>query len=1061
MRTRRLTDRLETLECRDVPTYFGNQLFPLDNPWNQIVTNAPVAGNSAAIINRMVARHGGTAPRVHADFGNPLTDGALYGIPINVVDSTVAKVTVNIPSFGYPDESDLVRVPIPAGAVIEGDGPTGPAAPASRGDSHLLVYDKSANVLYELFQAVRPAETTFPYGGTKAAGQWGAYQISVWDLKANTFRTIGATSADAAGLPILPGLVRPDDVLPVAQGGQGVIDHAIRMTVQQSANLFAYPASHKASSLSGSDLPRMGERFRLKASFVIPSTWSAEAKAIAQAMKTYGMIVADNGSDMFFTGTPSDQWNMDSVLQVQAIRATDFDVVDMTPVLTGIDVNSGSVTGGATVTITGKNFSGAAGQLRVLFGTTEATAVTVVSDTQVIATVPAHAAGVVDVRVQSGSQRTDVNGNQVFFGAGTSAIVPAGQFTFTPAPATLDVSLTGPLSAIRGPEQSLTATITDTGTFTTREIRWDFGDGAGTDWTPVTDAASRVGKHVFTTLGNPQVTVHVRDDAGRVASATLGLVIQPAMRSGNDLLIGGGAGADLIALTPLATANTFAVRLNGVAIGNYAFTGNVQVFGNDGADVVTVNGGAGNDTITVSPSGVSLNGRSITGNGIEYWQIAALGGNDTISVAAGSVARVDGGAGVDTVLGPDGANAWVIGTATTATLNGLPIVGVESLVGGAGADSFTLTAPTAFAGTIKGGAGNDSLTRTGPGNNYWYLAGAGRGSLNSTTTSKFDEIESLAGGAVGTASDLLVSLPTVVTTPVTWTLNGAGAGVVSGTNFAGMEALVGGTRSPDTFQIAAGAGLTGTITGGTYAGVTDRVASQLTGDGRWTISGSGAGNLNTVKFAGIEALDGAAGADRFVMGAAGSVAGRITGNGGLNSLDYSIRTVGVRVNLATGLATSAGGGIAMISEVFGGKAGDTLTGGPGDDVLVGGAGNDALVGGDGNDLLIGGLGIDNIRGGNGYDVLVANAVSFQTDAVALDGLRQNWSANITTANYADHVALIRDTGVNGFRLNATTVSETPASIDTLIGEADLDWFVTAATDKVTDLAVGVEIRDTF
>jgi hypothetical protein len=426
---------LELLENREVPTFYGNQLFPLDNPWNQNIAAAPVAANSAAIINRIIARHDGTAPRIHADFGNPSTDGALYGIPINVVDGSVAKKTIFIPNAGYADESDPVQVPIPSNAVIEGDGPTGPRPPGVRGDSHLLVYDQESNVLYELYQAIRPSETSFPYGGTKPVGQWGAYQVSYWDLNTNHFRTIGATSADAAGLPILPGLVRPDEALPVSEGGQGAIHHAIRMTVQQSRDMFVFPASHEASSLSGSDLPRMGERFRLKASYVIPANWSPEAKAIAQAMKDYGMIVADNGSDMYFTGTGSTQWNMSSVLQVQQIRASDFEVVDLTPVVTGLSVTSGPVGGGTSVIVSGYNFGGSAGQLHVLFGTVEATSVTVLSDTQLIAISPAHAAGTVDVRVRSGSMRSDTNDNQVFFGYGTSAVTPAGEFTFDASPA--------------------------------------------------------------------------------------------------------------------------------------------------------------------------------------------------------------------------------------------------------------------------------------------------------------------------------------------------------------------------------------------------------------------------------------------------------------------------------------------------------------------------------------------------------------------------------------------------------------------------------------------------
>lgn len=422
---------VQRLETRDVPTFYGNQVFPLDNPWNQVVSAAPVAADSSAIVNQIVSRHGGSAPALHPDFGNPTTDGALYGIPINVVDSSVPKVTVTIPSFGYASESDNVQVPIPANAVIEGDGPTGPAPPSSRGDSHLLVYDKTANVLYELYQAVRPTETSYPYGGSHPTGQWGAYQISYWNLNTDSFRTVGETSADAAGLPIMPGLVRPDEALPTSAGGQGAIKHAIRMTVQQTLDAFVYPASHEASSLTAGNLPRMGERFRLKSSFVIPSTWSPEAKAIAQAMKDYGLIVADNGSDMYFSGEPSDQWNMDSVLQVQQIHATDLEVVDLTPAVTGLSVTSGPTGGGTAVTITGRDFSGAAGQLHVLFGTTPASAVTVVSDTQVVATAPAHAAGAVDVRVQSGTTKTDISGQPVFFGYGTSPVVTADQFTYT------------------------------------------------------------------------------------------------------------------------------------------------------------------------------------------------------------------------------------------------------------------------------------------------------------------------------------------------------------------------------------------------------------------------------------------------------------------------------------------------------------------------------------------------------------------------------------------------------------------------------------------------------
>jgi VCBS repeat-containing protein len=424
---------LEELDARLVPTYLGNQIFPLDNPWNQNVAGAPVAANSAAIISAIVARHNNTAPGLHPDFGNPVTDGALYGIPINVADNSTPKYTITISPDGWASESDNVQVPIPNGAVIEGDGPTGPSDPADpsvRGDSHLLVYDRDANVLYELGSAARPDEASYPYGGSKPLGVWGAYQVSYWDLNKDSFRTIGATSADAAGLPILPGLVRPDEANPPSAGGVGVIDHAIRMTVVRTQTDFVYPASHEAGYNGSFNLPRMGDRFRLKTTFVIPSTWSPEAQAIAQAMKTYGLIVADNGSDMFFQGTPSDQWNMDDVLQLRAIKATDFDVVDLTPRVTGLSRTSGDAAGGTPVTISGMNFSGAAGQLHVFFGTVEATSVQIVSDTQLLATAPVHTVGTVDVRVQSGTDRLNTDGQLVFFGYGTSATSAADKFAF-------------------------------------------------------------------------------------------------------------------------------------------------------------------------------------------------------------------------------------------------------------------------------------------------------------------------------------------------------------------------------------------------------------------------------------------------------------------------------------------------------------------------------------------------------------------------------------------------------------------------------------------------------
>lgn len=524
------------LEARDVPTLLGNQLFPADNAWNQKVADAPVASNSNAIISRIVNRHGGTAPRVHADFGNPVTDGDLYGIPVNIADRTTAKVSVLVPSFGYADESDLVTVPIPANAVIEGDTPSGPASSTARGDSHLLVYDKDANVAYELYQAVRPSETVFPYGGTHPTGNWGAYQISVWDMTKNSFRQVGKTSADAAGLSILAGLARPDEANPASKGGQGAITHAIRMTVSQTKDAFVYPASHEASSRTDADLPRMGERFRLKSSFVIPTTWSAEAKAIATAMKEYGMIVADNGSDMFFTGMPSTDWNMAAVRQVQSMRATDFEVVDLTPVVSGLSVASGPAAGGTSVTITGKNFGGSAGRLSVLFGGTAATSVTILSDTQVRAVAPAHAAGTVDIQVRSGQNEKNTSNQTVFWGYGTSAAVPAGRFTYTSTNAAPTITAVanqtlliggtaGPLpftvADAETPAADLVVTVTSSDAKLIPAAGLTLG-GSGADRTvTVTTAAARSGRAT--------VTLTVTDAGGLTATRTFTVSVTPSV----------------------------------------------------------------------------------------------------------------------------------------------------------------------------------------------------------------------------------------------------------------------------------------------------------------------------------------------------------------------------------------------------------------------------------------------------------------------------------------------------------------------------------------------------
>jgi hypothetical protein len=429
--------RLEELESRLVPSLLGQQLFPSDYPWNQRITSAPVAANSASIMNNLLTIYGDG--RLHPDFGQDShTAGApLYGIPYNIVHgNTQAKIHVVIDAFA--SESDLQDAPVPASAVLEGDLQSGPTVGlANRGDSHLLVWDEDNNIAYEFYHASRPSENS--------DGSWHADQETVWNMKTEEFRTLGFTSADAAGLSILAGLARPDEGLPTSEGGQGAINHAIRFTLQNAIVLdqFLYPASHTANpgNTNRSVMPPMGARFRLKASVDI-STLNPESRVIAQAMKDYGLMLADNGSNFFFTGASysvdaSNQftltWNdndiQDTLHGLKSLHYSNFEVVDLTPVVTGLSVHNG--TAGSTITIIGQNFSGAAGLLQVTFGNAPATNVTFVDDAHITVTVPAGS-GAVDVRVQSGvtTSPDSSNYNDPIFGYGLSAVTANDQFTY-------------------------------------------------------------------------------------------------------------------------------------------------------------------------------------------------------------------------------------------------------------------------------------------------------------------------------------------------------------------------------------------------------------------------------------------------------------------------------------------------------------------------------------------------------------------------------------------------------------------------------------------------------
>jgi hypothetical protein len=278
----------------------GKQVFPADNPWNQRVDTMPVDTNSDTYVNSI-----GRSNHLHPDFGSNLT----YGIPYVVVPGTQAGVSV---TFDYADESDRVPYPIPSSPPIEGGS-------SSSGDRHILMVDRDHWRLYELYDAHPPTS-----GAT-----WHAGSGAVFDLNSNALRPAGWTSADAAGLPIFPGLVRYDEAV-----GAGKINHALRFTVPRTQKGYVFPARHFASSSTDPALPPMGMRVRLKASFDI-SKFPAEARTILQAMKTYGMIVADNGSGWYFTGAPDSRWNDEHLNTLKTLTGNNFEVVKMGTITKG------------------------------------------------------------------------------------------------------------------------------------------------------------------------------------------------------------------------------------------------------------------------------------------------------------------------------------------------------------------------------------------------------------------------------------------------------------------------------------------------------------------------------------------------------------------------------------------------------------------------------------------------------------------------------------------------------------------------------------------------------
>lgn len=285
------------------PQIAGCDIFPANHVWNTPIDQLPLDKNSSAYVASI-----GAAGKLKADFGSGQWEGGPIGIPYMLVDGTTQKSSV---AFEYADESDKGPYPIPKNPMIEGGA-------NSNGDRHIILIDKKNCFLYELYAA-------YPKGNS-----WKAGSGAIFDLKSNKLRPNTWTSADAAGLPIFPGLVRYDEVL------AGEINHAIRFTVKRTRRDYVWPARHYASKDKSTNLPPMGQRFRLKKDFDI-SGFSKNNQVILRALKTYGLILADNGSNWYMSGAPDNRWKNDDLRQLSRIQGKSFEAVNSTSLIVSDD----------------------------------------------------------------------------------------------------------------------------------------------------------------------------------------------------------------------------------------------------------------------------------------------------------------------------------------------------------------------------------------------------------------------------------------------------------------------------------------------------------------------------------------------------------------------------------------------------------------------------------------------------------------------------------------------------------------------------------------------------
>lgn len=422
------------------PTIGGTcTVFPADNIWNTPVDQLPVAANSSTYVNTI-----GAATGVHADFGAGVWDGGPIGIPFITVPGSQTKYPA---TFLYWDESDPGPYAVPLTAPIEGGS-------ASTGDRHAIAIDTNNCILYELYRA-------FPQSSS-----WQADSGAIFNLLLNNLRPSGWTSADAAGLPIFPGLFRYDEI------AAGEIRHALRFTVPQTQKAFVWPARHYASSLTGTQYPPMGVRFRLRANFDI-SGFSPTNQIILRALKKYGMMIADNGSAWFLSGAPDSRWNDSDLHNLGAVHGSDFEVVDVSGLMISPDSGQARQTSAISVTVTPSSASVQVSTMKQFTATVSNStnqAVTWTASAGIISatglyTAPASVPSPATVTIQAISQAdTSAKGTASV----TITAPPPVTVTVSPSSASVQVSTTKQFTATvnNSSDQSVTWSVTGGGTIT-------------------------------------------------------------------------------------------------------------------------------------------------------------------------------------------------------------------------------------------------------------------------------------------------------------------------------------------------------------------------------------------------------------------------------------------------------------------------------------------------------------------------------------------------------------------------------------------------------------------